>query len=63
MPVYCFYQNRAYINLMIMFCEIVVFKWLEPTMYRTPGEHAHHYTTDAVSHVCDTEYICVILSI
>jgi len=32
-------------------------------MYRTAGEHAHHYTTDAVGHVYDTEYICVILSI
>ena len=21
---------------------------LEPTIYRTPGEHANHYTTDAV---------------
>jgi hypothetical protein len=23
---------------------------LEPTIYRTPGEHANHYTTDAVEY-------------
>jgi hypothetical protein len=27
----------------------------EPTIYRTPGEHANHYTTDAV-----TKYIIVL---
>ena len=33
--------------------------WLELTIYRTQGEHANHYTTDAV--VKDRRYICVLI--
>ena len=28
----------------------------EPTIYRTQGEHANHYTTDAVDHLLKSTY-------
>jgi hypothetical protein len=27
--------------------------WIEPTIYRTRGEHANHYVTDAIKFVSD----------
>jgi hypothetical protein len=35
---------------------------LEPSIYRTRGEHANHYTTDAVfyTRIQNTEYIILI---
>ena len=35
---------------------------VEPTIYRTRGNHANHYTTDAVlNNFCEIYLLCVLL--
>ena len=47
-PECCVHSGKAANFNFIVFGLTRVRLRLEPTIYRTPGEHASHYTTDAV---------------